>query len=96
MTCILLSVRILGRYETRKGVQSPPKATGFPSKDTSMRETASATDDMSSTLKIQETYLHAYTLYYSVNIHNIKKRSLSIYLCKSLLPRYNFCNLGVF
>lgn len=66
-------MRILGRYETRKGVQSPPKATGFPSKDTSMRETASATDDMSSTLKIQETYLHAYTLYYSVNIHNIKK-----------------------
>lgn len=50
VTCMLLRVSKLGRCETRNGIQSPPKATGFPSSETSISETASASDDISSTL----------------------------------------------
>lgn len=48
---MLLKVSRLGRYETRKGTQSPPNATGLPSRDTSTSDSASARDDISSTLE---------------------------------------------
>lgn len=54
VTCMLVSVTKFGRYDTKNGVQSPPKATGFPSRDTSVSEVTSASEDMSSTLKFNE------------------------------------------
>lgn len=49
---MLVNVKRFGRYETRNGVQSPPNATGLPSKEISARDVASASEDMSSTLKL--------------------------------------------
>lgn len=48
---MLVNVTRFGRYDTRKGVQSPPNATGFPSNATSTKDVTSASDDMSSTLE---------------------------------------------
>lgn len=59
---MFVSVSKFGRYDTRNGVQSPPRATGLPSNDTSTRDVTSASDDISSTLKRNNFYSHSYNI----------------------------------
>lgn len=68
---MFVSVSKFGRYETKNGVQSPPRATGFPSREISISDIASASDDTSSTLKSKRSLRIIYKIAEVRNITNL-------------------------